>query len=82
MNEIYLTFDDIKEDIENTTIFIHEKGLLEDITSYLTIDVCNQINIGKIADLSNSPFKEITPLEISESELESSSTYEPATIPR
>ena len=41
VNEIFLTFDDIKEDIENTTIFIHEKGLTEDISSYLTIDVCN-----------------------------------------
>ena len=70
MNEIFLTFDYIKEDIENTTIFIHEKGLQEDITNYLSTKVVGKITNGFLSDLEDKPFKEMSPLELGEIKLD------------
>ena len=60
-------FDTIKEDISHTPIFIHENGLREDITNYLTDGVCNVINQGKISELDDSCFVEMTPTELADS---------------
>lgn len=71
--------------MESTPIFIHEKGLKENLLPYLSEEKNNKILAGKIdelAKLSNSPFTEVAPKDIKVRRIVSPGEFELIKVPR